>query len=68
MNSEEAEKHCDTKIIVRLDDMRGLWTQSTDKQRLEIIKSIIWTAPDMCSFYKKVLKELDPKKFERTLD
>jgi len=68
MNSKEAEKHCNTKITVVLDDMRGLWIQSTDKQRLEIIKSVIWTAPDMQSFYKKVLKELDPSTFEETLD
>lgn len=64
----EAYKHCETKFTISLEDMRGLWGEANDKQRLELIKSIIWTAPDMHSFYCKVLKALDPKKFEGTLD
>jgi len=64
----DAEKHCNTKITITLEDMRSLWHEANDNQRLEMIKSIIWTAPDMHTFYQKVLKELDPKKFEETLD
>ena len=62
------EQHCNMKITITLEDMRNLWSEATDKQRLEMIKSIIWTSPDMYSFYQKVLVALDPKKFERTLD
>ena len=64
----EAEKHCNTNITVTLEEMSGLWAEINDRQRLEIIKSIIWTAHDMHGFYDKILKELDPEKFRETLD
>jgi hypothetical protein len=67
-NYSEDEKHCCTKLNIDIEGMRGLWSEVTDKQRMEIIKSVIWCAPDMQTFYRKVLKELDPKKFEITLD
>ena len=64
----EAEKHCNTKITTDIESMRGLWKDATDNQRLEIIKSVIWTAPNMEQFYDKVLKTLDREKFGQTLD
>ena len=63
-----SNEHYDTKIVCRLGDLSGLWVNLNDKQRIEIIKSIIWTAPDMHSFRDKVLKTIASEKFEETLD
>ena len=62
------DKHLDTKFTFRLGDLSCLWTDFSDKQRIEIIKSIIWTAPDMHTFREKVLKTIGAEKFEETLD
>ena len=62
------DKHLDTKISVMLGDMRVLWYDVNDNTRLEILKSLIWTAPDNHKFYEKALKMLKSDKFQNTLD
>lgn len=68
MDHNMTKKHCETKVTLDIESLRSLWSEATDKQRLEMIKSIIWTAPNMEGFYEKVLKELNPVKFRGTLD
>ncbi len=60
--------HLETKFTLKLEDLQGIWAEATDKQRMELIKSIIWTAPSMHGFYAKVKKEILAEKFEETLD
>lgn len=62
------EKHCNLKIPITLEDMRGLWANLDDKCRMEIIKSVIWTADDMYGFHGKVCKEIACEQFKDTLD
>jgi hypothetical protein len=63
-----AERHCSLKIPVRLDDLRGVWGDATDKQRIEIIKSIIWSAEGRNDFGLEVSALLNSKKFCDTID
>lgn len=60
--------HNDTKITVSLEDLRSIWTDASDRTRLEILKSIIWTAPDMHRFYEKSMKILNSDSFRDSLD
>jgi hypothetical protein len=55
------------EVPMTIDDIRSLFTELTDEQRLELIKSIIWTSPDMHSFYKKVYKTINSANFKGTL-
>lgn len=65
MNTEE---HCNLIIPITLEDMRSLWANLDDEYRMEIIKSVIWTACDMHEFHEKVCKEIACEKFKDTLD
>lgn len=49
-------------------DMTDIWRDWTDKQRMDAIKSLIWTAPDMHPFRERVLREIASPRFESTLD
>jgi len=62
------ERHCNLKVPLRLEDMRGLWSEVGDKVRLEILKSVIWTAPDCRGFYLKAMKILNSEKFREAID
>ena len=62
------EKHNNTKLPITIETFRFLFEDWTDNQRLEVIRSLIWTAPDMTSFHDKVVTELTSKKFSSSLD
>lgn len=62
------EKHANTKINLILDDVSGIWASSSDKVRLEIIKSIVYTADNQRNFREKVVKMLESELFKNTLD
>jgi hypothetical protein len=62
------EKHCATKVTVRIDDMRSLWSDTSDNVRMEILKSVIWTSQDNHGFYEKAMKVLNSEQFRETLD
>jgi hypothetical protein len=68
MTPEQQFEHVDTKLSIHLGDARGLWADASDKVRLEIIKSVIWTAPDMEEFSRKVLHLLESRSFRESLD
>lgn len=63
------EKHCLTKVTITLEKLCGLWEGAsvTDKQRLEMIKSVIWTSNNAHSFFQKAKKLVNSKKFKETL-
>ena len=65
MNSEQ---HCNMKVPLRIDDVRSLWSEASDKVRMEILKSVIWTSPDTHGFYAKAMKVLNSERFRETLD
>ena len=62
------DKHLDSEITVPLIDMRHIWSCAGDRTRLEILKSIIWTAPSNHKFYGRAMKILNSDKFQNTLD
>ena len=65
---EDHEKHCNTKIPLTLDQINIIWSELDDKTRMEVLKSVIWTAPDCQSFYEKAVKVITSEKFRNTLD
>ena len=62
------EKHCAIRLIYQLETVRSLWSDLPDKQRLEVLKSVIWTAPDMHGFHEKAVSLLTSNRFKQTLD
>jgi len=68
MTPEQHIKHLNTKLNVSIGDARGLWADANKKHRLEIIKSVIWTAPDMEEFCQEVIKLLESREFRESLD
>jgi hypothetical protein len=63
-----AIKHAETKISIELQDFSVFFRDMSDDVRLEVIKSIIWTAPNMELMWKKVCKVIASEKFGETLD
>jgi hypothetical protein len=55
-------------IRFQLDDVRGLWGELSDEQRIEVIKSLIWCAPDAQGFYQKVMRVIGNEIFEGAID
>jgi hypothetical protein len=68
MTDTQEDKHNNTIIKFRLETFRFLFEDLSDNQRMELIKSLIWTAPDMHLMFSKVQKELNSNKFQVTLD
>jgi len=64
----DAERHNNTRVPLRIEDLRSIWIGANDAARLEILKSVIWTAPDNQGFYAKALKTLTSGRFIETLD
>ena len=62
------EKHCNMKVPLRIKDVRSIWSEASEKVRMEILKSVIWTSPDNHGFYAKVMKTLNSDRFRETLD
>ena len=65
---DQGEKHCNTKISITIEEMRSLWSELPDKQRMEVIKSVIWTAPNSYGFWEKVCKQICNQKFGDKID
>lgn len=55
-------------ISGKMENLSTAWSHLSDKQRLEMISSLIWTAPDMYNFHSKVEKLITSDKFKETLD
>lgn len=53
------DTHLDTKFTFSLGDLNILFSDLSYKQRLELIKSLIYTAPDMHVMKEKVRRSLD---------
>jgi hypothetical protein len=64
----DADGNDDELVPMTIDCIRSLFTELSDDQRMELVKSVIWTAPDMHTFYKKVEKMVSSNEFQRTLD
>ncbi len=62
------EKHTNLKIPLTMYEVRWLWADQGDKVRMEMLKSIIYTAPNMHDFYAKVMEELNSDKFQGEID
>lgn len=64
----EVEKHLNTKVTIPMGDIRYLWCDASDRVRLEMIKSIIWTHANPALFLGKIKKTINSESFEATLD
>ena len=56
------------EVPMTIEDIKSLFVELTEDQRMELIKSIIWTSEDMFSFHKKVDKMVRSNEFQETLD
>jgi len=56
------------EVPMTIGDISSLFVELTDDQRLELIKSIIWTSEDMFKFHKKAEKMIRSNDFQETLD
>lgn len=54
------------KLNISIENMKFLWDDLTEKQRIELIKSLIFTAPDTQEFCGKIKNVID--KLEGTID
>lgn len=61
-------KHLETRLPIVLESFSSLFDEWTDNQRIEVIKSLIWTAPNAQSFAQKVAKLLNSKRFQEKID
>jgi hypothetical protein len=59
----KVEKHLKTKLNLNVESFRFIFEDWTDNQRLEVIKSVIWTAPDVEKFLSKVQNLMASKDF-----
>lgn len=62
------ERHLNTKLTITVESFRDLFEYFTDNQRIEVIKSLVWTSPDNERFLAKVTALLTSEKFKRTID
>ena len=68
INGDVGNWEKDEQITMTIEDVRSLFSEATDDQRLELIKSIVWTSPDMYKFHKKAEKMIKSNEFQETLD
>lgn len=61
------KQHMATKIVLSMYDFQQIGYCQSDKVRIEMIKSLIYTAPDCYGFYTKIMKELG-ENFQETID
>ena len=62
------EKHLNTKLTITLENFRSIFEDWNDDQRMEIIKSLIWTANNAKGFARRVQTLLDSKHFIDDID
>ena len=58
----------DEEVPMTIEDMRSLFSELNDVQRLELIKSLIWTSSDNEPFFNKTCSTICCDKFRETLD
>jgi hypothetical protein len=68
MTNAQVEKHNNTLLRFRLETFRLLFEDLNDQQRLELIKSLIWTAPSQHTMYDNVRKLINNGDFQSTID
>lgn len=68
MTEAQVEKHNNTLIKMRLETFRLLFEELNDNQRVELIKSLIWTAPSQHAMYDRVRKLINSGEFQSTID
>jgi hypothetical protein len=61
-------KHLDTKIIITLDNFRSIFEDLSDNARLEVIKSLIWTAPNAYRMWELVKNKIANDEFGSKID
>ncbi len=62
------KQHCELNLNLTLENVRSIWCDLDDEKRMEVLKSVIWMAPDNHLFYDKAIKEICSDKFKETLD
>lgn len=62
------QKHLDTKIVVSIDDFSGMFSELSNKVRLEIVKSIIWTSYNQEEMLNMISNLVASGKFRETID
>jgi hypothetical protein len=65
---EKLEKHLNTKIHLTVENLRNMFEDIPNNARLEIIKSLIWTAPNAQTMWQLVCDKIANKKFGETID
>lgn len=65
---KELQKHLNTRLTVTLENFRSIFEEWNDNQRMEVIKSLIWTAQDAQGFAQKVAKIIGSDKFQGEID
>ena len=68
VNGDVGNWEKDEDIIMTIEDVGSLFSEATDDQRMELIKSIIWTSEDMFKFHKKADEMIRSNEFQETLD
>ena len=68
MNEKTIERHLETKLPITVESFRYLFDDWNEKQRIEVIKALIWTNPDNQGMLELVRKTLNNPKFEDTID
>ena len=68
MDEKTVERHLETKLPITVESFRSLFDDWNEKQRLEVIKALIWTNPDNQGMLELVRKTLNDPKFEETID
>ena len=68
MTKSQLQKHLGTKLTFELETFMMLFTDLDDNQRLELIKSLIWTSIDAHAMHKRVVNAILNPSFEKTLD
>ncbi len=67
-NDRKEIKHLNTKLTMTIENFRSIFEEWNDNQRMEVIKSLIWTAQDAQGFAQKVAKVIDSDKFQGEID
>ena len=68
LKEKAIEKHLNTKLTITLENFRSIFEDWNDDQRMEIIKSLIWTANNAQGFARRVQTLLDSKHFIDDID
>jgi len=62
------QNHLNTELIITIESFRNIFEDWNDTQRIEVIKSIIWTSPNAQGFAKKVSELVSSDNFQGEID